>query len=92
MSLDYICLFLENNKNINMKTEGEKVMRTEFNPSKLDKITEIKNFYADLYNNVNDMKNDSDDNNEEFLMSKEQALINLKSSCMFAVNALTVNF
>jgi len=79
-----------------MKTEGENIMRTEFNPSNTDTITVIKNKYAELYNIINNEVLESTDFNGEqttkFCRSKEAALKDLKQSCMWAVNAITVNF
>lgn len=70
----------------NTKSIGEKRVRTEFNPSNNDLVSQIKQKSAELINLIEAIE-DKDD--EEFERPKHFATYEAESAAMFAVKAAT---
>lgn len=81
-------------KQVRARTFGEKMVRTDFNPS--GKVGEIKQKFADLIDEVNNVRDGAitavdsmSDSNKEIIRASAISITNLESACMYAVKALT---
>lgn len=65
------------------KTKGEELVRVDFNPSKSDKVTDLKQKFASLINEVDSLSN------KDTARHVSLAITNLETAAMFAVKAIT---
>lgn len=68
-------------------TFGEKSVGITFNPSNNQKVENIKRYYADIIDNLNDKRTNSD--NPEVKRMLSVAITEAQSSQMWAVKAIT---
>jgi hypothetical protein len=68
-------------------TFGEKAVGITFNPGGNQKVENIKRYYADLIDNLNDKRNNSD--NPEVKRMLSVAITEAQTSQMWAVKAVT---
>ncbi len=66
-------------------TIGEKRIRTDVNPGNNEKVQNLKEKFAYLMNDINDLSSD----NSEFGRLKATALTELENAAMWAVKAAT---
>lgn len=79
------------------KTFGQKLVRADFNASNDDKVANMKEAFASLIDQVNDIRNaawnsesPTSDENQERGRAASIAITNLETAAMYAVKALTV--
>jgi hypothetical protein len=68
-------------------TFGEKSVGITFNPSNNQKVENVKRYYADIIDNLNDKRNNSD--NPEVKRMLSVAITDAQTSQMWAVKAIT---
>lgn len=70
-----------------MSTFGEKAVGLSFNPSGDDKVSQIKKKYADVIDQMNDLRSNSQSSEQKRLASV--AITEAQGAQMWAVKALT---
>lgn len=80
-------------------TDGQKIMRASFNPSKDPVVDETKQRYADMWDNLETLKNKELSRSEKDTSWKNRtarefavAQAALEKACLFAVKGLTAHF
>ena len=68
---------------------GERVVRTEFNPSKNDEVSQLKQRSAELINLIEDMIQKKENPNSEWTSLALRAQQEIEVGCMLAVKAAT---
>lgn len=75
-----------------MSTLGESRIRTTFNPGNNDKVQNLKEKFAHLYNDLLNVLPDKKDSSEEAIEARrcmDKSLNLLEESAMFAVKSVT---